>query len=63
MYNYGIDCGLPEWVVNAISSTAYDQGHSAGQSEVDNIAQEMIDTFTKYHDNQNDPRYKRIVQT
>jgi hypothetical protein len=62
IYRIGIACGLPEWVVNAISSTAWDQGHSAGQEEVDRIAEEMIDTFYKYHANQDDPRYKRVVQ-
>lgn len=42
---HAAECGLPEWVIDSISSIAWDQGHSAGTDEVEIIAEEMIETF------------------
>jgi hypothetical protein len=39
---------LPKWVLNAISYIAYEDGHSAGMSEVDSIELGMIRTFERH---------------
>jgi hypothetical protein len=36
---------LPKWCLNAIASTAYADGHSGGQSEIDNIEMSLIWDF------------------
>jgi len=39
------EAGLPVWVIDSISSIAWDRGHAYGQEEVDHVADEMIDTL------------------
>lgn len=36
---------LPKWCLQAISFIAYEDGHSAGQQEVDNLESDMIGNF------------------
>lgn len=46
---------LPHWCVRAILAEAWDHGHSAGQSEVDNLACSMLSEFETYLSRSKDP--------
>ena len=39
---------LPKWCLAAIANRAYEDGHSAGQQEVDGIESGMIGDFEEY---------------